>query len=287
MPTVRKMWYLKTTVTGEAERLIRHIDLKDENYLSAWGILVDSYNNPRHVTDTILNRFLHQNTVSDDPRSLKDTYITTIESLASLKGLGIDVSSWDTILIAIIKQKLDLASRALYEQSLDGLDLVKNASTKQMFATHNQIELQAVCMRIPSTMNLDGSGLLSLSPGCTESQLANIRFGNITTPVVEDTLKSARETATQPSESDELDRLQQRLAKLKDTAWSNQFTSVHHQVAAYAALAISIILIMAYSLRRRFFNWKPRQRICNNQENGEQPSPEPTPHTHANHSQTG
>ncbi|XP_044248761.1 uncharacterized protein [Drosophila takahashii] len=120
MPTVRKMWYLKTTVTGEAERLIRHIDLKEENYLSAWGILVDSYNNPRHVADTILNRFLHQNTVSDDPRSLKELYITTIESLASLKGLGIDVSSWDTILIAIIKQKLDLASRALYEQSLDG-----------------------------------------------------------------------------------------------------------------------------------------------------------------------
>nr|XP_044248773.1 uncharacterized protein LOC123002525 [Drosophila takahashii] len=93
---------------------------EEENYLSAWGILVDSYNNPRHVADTILNRFLHQNTVSDDPRSLKELYIITIESLASLKGLGIDVSSWDTILIAIIKQKLDLASRALYEQSLDG-----------------------------------------------------------------------------------------------------------------------------------------------------------------------
>ncbi|KAH8342581.1 hypothetical protein KR084_007548 [Drosophila pseudotakahashii] len=161
-----------------------------------------------------------------------------------------------------------------------------------------KIEIQAVCKGTPFTIHLDGAGLLSLSPGCTarnanisistfstmitESHLAYIRFGNITTPVVEDTSESARETATQPSESDELDRLQQRLAKLKETAWSNQFTAVqHHQVAAYAALAISIILIIAYSLRKRFVNWNPRQRTGNKEENDEQPSPEHTPRSFA------
>ncbi|XP_070075693.1 uncharacterized protein [Drosophila takahashii] len=189
-------------------------------------------------------------------------------------------------LCEIIKSKADLIWLRAHQRN------------RWMFATHNQIELQAVCKGVPSTIHLNGSGLLSLSSGCTarnvnisistfstmitESNLAYIRFGNITTPDVKDTSESARETATQPSESDELDRLQQRLAKLKDTAWSNQFTTVqHHQVATYAALAISIILIIAYSLRRRFVNWKPRQPTCTNQENDEQPSPEPNPRSFA------
>ncbi|XP_070075704.1 uncharacterized protein [Drosophila takahashii] len=61
----------------------------------------------------------------NDCRESYDKYRAIIrdgmeQSTSQAEGLGIGVSSWDTILIAIIKQKLDLASRALYEQSLDG-----------------------------------------------------------------------------------------------------------------------------------------------------------------------
>ncbi|KAL7724670.1 hypothetical protein ACLKA6_012328 [Drosophila palustris] len=70
MPTIRKMWYLKTSVVGEAERMIRQIDLKEDNYLHAWNILVDTYDNPRDIATTVLNRFLNQQAINDNTRGI-------------------------------------------------------------------------------------------------------------------------------------------------------------------------------------------------------------------------
>ncbi|KAH8234050.1 hypothetical protein KR032_007802 [Drosophila birchii] len=304
MPTVRKMWYLKTTVTGEAERLIRHIDLKKENYMSAWEILVDAYNNPRHVADTILNRL-------DDPKSLKELYITTIESLASLKGLGIDISSWDRIIIATTKQKLDLANRALYEQSLDGsrelqgLDTMLNfldqrsRRNRWMFATRNLIELQAVCKGIASTVQLNGTGLLSLAPGCTarnskisvstfstvvsETKATYVRFGNISKIDCKDPPEPPQGTAAKEVSLEELGALKRQLVKLKETTWKYQLVAPqHHQVAAYVALAMSVLLGIVWALSRTVGKWTPRRRIFlrrtpEPKQSTEQSAPEPTP----------
>ncbi|KAL7742973.1 hypothetical protein ACLKA6_011340 [Drosophila palustris] len=118
MPTIRKMWYLKTSVVGEAERMIRQVDLKEDNYLHAWNILVDTYDNPRDIATTELNRFLNQQAINDNVKSLKELYIVTMESLASLKGLGIDISTWDPILIEVLRNKLDSTNKTLYEQSI-------------------------------------------------------------------------------------------------------------------------------------------------------------------------
>ncbi|KAH8292642.1 hypothetical protein KR054_004084 [Drosophila jambulina] len=312
MPTVRKMWYLKTTVTGKAKRLIRHIDLKEENYGSAWGILVDAYNNPRHVADTILNRLLQHHTNSDDPKSLKELFITTIESLASLKGLGIDVSSWDTILIAIIKQKLDFGNRALYEQSLEGSRQLQGLDTILSFldqrirvldtlkrvqpSRKEQKGPASVCRGIPPTIHIDGTGLLSLESGCTarnskisvstfstqlsETKSTYVRFGNITQINVEETSKPVKEATSKVADAElgELDVLQQQLAKLKDAKWENEVSAVqHHQIAAYVALAVLITLIIAVGRRHRRSNWKPRRRSSKPRTTSEQPTPEPTP----------
>ncbi|KAL7725103.1 hypothetical protein ACLKA6_018812 [Drosophila palustris] len=116
MPTIRKMWYLKTSVVGEAERMTRQIDLKEDNYCHAWSILVDTYDNPRDKTKTVLNRFLNQQAINDNVKSLKELYKATMESLASLKGLGIDISTWDPILIEVLRNKLYSTNKTLYEQ---------------------------------------------------------------------------------------------------------------------------------------------------------------------------
>ncbi|KAL7729492.1 hypothetical protein ACLKA6_003278 [Drosophila palustris] len=114
MPIIRKMWYPKTIVVGEADRLMRQIDLKEDNYLHSWNILVDT--NPRDIATTnILNRFLTQQAFNDNVKSLKELYIVTMESLASLKGLALDISTWDPILIEVLRNKLNSTNRTLYE----------------------------------------------------------------------------------------------------------------------------------------------------------------------------
>ncbi|KAL7725684.1 hypothetical protein ACLKA6_013300 [Drosophila palustris] len=133
MPTIRKMWYLKTSVVGEAERMIRQIDLKEDNYLHAWNILVDTYDNPRDIATTVLNRFLNQQAINDNVKSLKELYIVTMESLASLKGLGIDISTWDPILIEVLRNKLDSTNKMLYEQSISDSKHIQKLDTMLQF----------------------------------------------------------------------------------------------------------------------------------------------------------
>ncbi|KAM8702202.1 hypothetical protein ACLKA7_001894 [Drosophila subpalustris] len=133
MPTIRKMWYLKTSVVGEAERMIRQIDLKEDNYLHAWNILVDTYDNPRDIATTVLNRFLNQQAINDNVKSLKELYIVTMESLASLKGLGIDISTWDPILIEVLRNKLDSTNKTLYEQSISDSKHIQKQDTMLQF----------------------------------------------------------------------------------------------------------------------------------------------------------
>ncbi|XP_070145017.1 uncharacterized protein [Drosophila kikkawai] len=178
-------------------------------------------------------------------------------------------------------------------------DLIWSATHQRnrwMFATHSPIELQAVCKGVPSTVQMEGTGLLSLAAGCTarnskisvstfstsrsETKALYVRFGNITKINIEETPKPGVESTTKITDAElgELDALQQQLAKLKDVKYENQVSIVHHhQVAAYVALSISILLIVTLSLRYRRVNWRTPQRSPNPRTTSEPPAPEPTP----------
>ncbi|KAL7726097.1 hypothetical protein ACLKA6_010144 [Drosophila palustris] len=81
MPTIRKMWYLKTSVA-----------------------------------------------INDNVKSLKELYIVTMESLASLKVLGIDISTWDPILIEVLR-----TNKTLYEQSISDSKHIQKLDTMLQF----------------------------------------------------------------------------------------------------------------------------------------------------------
>ncbi|KAM8718863.1 hypothetical protein ACLKA7_001555 [Drosophila subpalustris] len=52
-----------------------------------------------------------------------------MESLASLKGLGIDISTWDPILIEVLRNKLDSTNKTLYEQSISDSKHIQKLDT--------------------------------------------------------------------------------------------------------------------------------------------------------------
>ncbi|KAH8293015.1 hypothetical protein KR054_006124, partial [Drosophila jambulina] len=186
-------------------------------------------------------------------------------------------------------------TETICEMAQSKADLIWSATHQRnrwMFATHSPIELQAVCKGNPSTIHIDGTGLLSLESGCTsrnskisvstfsEKKSTYIRFGNISQINIEETSKPVKEATTKVADAElgELDVLQQQLAKLKDAKWENEVSAVqHHQIAAYVALAVSIILIIAVGIRYRRSNWKPRRRSSKPRTTSKQPTPEPTP----------
>ncbi|XP_073821570.1 uncharacterized protein [Musca autumnalis] len=117
-PLVQKMWYLKANVTGEAEKLIRHLELKEANYHIAWATLQERYNNKRTQVSTILERILSLPNMSGDCRSVKDFHDSLHESLLALEGLGIKSKEWDPLLIHILTKRMDKTTHVLYEQSI-------------------------------------------------------------------------------------------------------------------------------------------------------------------------
>ncbi|XP_061399304.1 uncharacterized protein LOC133335025 [Musca vetustissima] len=59
LPSVQKMWYLKTNLSGEAGKLISHLSLTEDNYKTAWMLLQERYNNKRVLFSTLVERILN------------------------------------------------------------------------------------------------------------------------------------------------------------------------------------------------------------------------------------
>ncbi|XP_063839096.1 uncharacterized protein LOC135088143 [Ostrinia nubilalis] len=120
MSAAQKMQYLKTKVKGEAEKLIQHLHVSSDNYTVCWDILNQRYNNKKLIFTSHVNILMnipvaHQQTAAH----LKRIHDNTLECLNAIKNLGIDISSWDPLLVHILTQKLDTQSYTDYVESVN------------------------------------------------------------------------------------------------------------------------------------------------------------------------
>ncbi|XP_063617952.1 uncharacterized protein LOC134790896 [Cydia splendana] len=113
---VQKLHYLKGYLVGEAEQLLRHVQITQDNYSACWEKLEKRYNNKKYLSNCILKRFMSQkNITTESANALKELLDTTNECLDGLNNLGIDTTTWDIIVIHIICLKLDNESRKQWE----------------------------------------------------------------------------------------------------------------------------------------------------------------------------
>ncbi|CAK1602041.1 unnamed protein product [Parnassius mnemosyne] len=119
LSSAQKMQFLKSKVRGEAERLIQHLQISSDNYIICWDILNNRYNNPKLIFTSHMNILMslpvpHQASVTN----IKKIHDTTQECLNAIKNLGIDISTWDPIIVYLLTQKLDNETHHDYVQSL-------------------------------------------------------------------------------------------------------------------------------------------------------------------------
>lgn len=116
LDSVQKLQYLKSYLTGEAEQLLRNIPVSGTNYARCWTQLEQRYNNKKYLSHCILKRLLSQkNATTESPGFLKDLMDTSTDCLSALSNLGIDVSTWDIIVIHLLSLKLDPESHRQWE----------------------------------------------------------------------------------------------------------------------------------------------------------------------------
>ncbi|XP_059056144.1 uncharacterized protein LOC131850012 [Achroia grisella] len=116
---VQKLHYLKSSLSGEAATLLKHIPISEANYEDAWVILQKRYNNKRFIVTSILKRLLSQKSLSTESAgTIKNLLDTTNECLSALNNIGVYTLSWDAILVHLTVTKLDPESIRLWEQQI-------------------------------------------------------------------------------------------------------------------------------------------------------------------------
>lgn len=119
LSNVQKLHYLKCSITDEAEKLLRNIQICDANYADAWDMLTKRYDNKRLLVTAHLNRlFSIQKMSCESSNGLKKLLDGTMEIIRALKYLHCPVDHWDDILIFMTAQKLDNGSRREWETTI-------------------------------------------------------------------------------------------------------------------------------------------------------------------------
>lgn len=122
IPNVQKLYHLKSNLTDEAEQLLRHVTVTDANYQTAWEILKQRYENKRVLVNSQIQRLFNQgNIVCENSDNIKNLFDTTTDCLMALENLGINVKSWDPLIIYLIAKRLPMETLQLWEHSISDM----------------------------------------------------------------------------------------------------------------------------------------------------------------------
>ncbi|CAI6372223.1 unnamed protein product [Macrosiphum euphorbiae] len=112
----RKMYYLKSSLKGSAAQIIESMATIGDNYLEAWTLLLNRYDNERLIVQShvqqLLTQTVHQTETAVGLKSLLDN---TNKHLRALSVLHQPVDKWDAIIIGIVATRLPTEVRRCWE----------------------------------------------------------------------------------------------------------------------------------------------------------------------------
>ncbi|XP_064076363.1 uncharacterized protein LOC135194642 [Vanessa tameamea] len=119
MSNAQKMQFSKSKVKGEAEKLIQHLNISIENYQICWDILSHRFNNKKLIFSSHINTILNLPAMSIQAAAfIKKIHDTANECLNAIRSLGVDITTWDPLVVHILSQKLDQETHQDYIESL-------------------------------------------------------------------------------------------------------------------------------------------------------------------------
>ncbi|XP_071643002.1 uncharacterized protein [Temnothorax longispinosus] len=116
---VEKLHYLKTSLKGEAELLVRNIATTAENYNSAWDVLNAYYENKRLLTRAYLSNFLALTKMkSESAVELRKIFHGVKATVSSLASIGRPINRSEDLFVYLAVELLDPRSRREWETSI-------------------------------------------------------------------------------------------------------------------------------------------------------------------------
>lgn len=115
-----KLQYLKSSLKGDAFRIVQSISIVDSNYELAWSLLEERYSNSREQVYAHLKRFMNMPVIqSESSSAILNLIDIASECMRSLETLEQKVEGFSTIMFAyILSQKLDINTKLWWERNL-------------------------------------------------------------------------------------------------------------------------------------------------------------------------
>ncbi|KMQ85149.1 hypothetical protein RF55_16472 [Lasius niger] len=112
LTNVERLHYLKTSLKGEAERLVRNFTITDANFDRAWAALVEHYENKRLLVKLYCSAFTAlQKMKGETPSELKRVFHGITGTLSALEGIGRPIANCMDLFIHMVVELLDPRSR--------------------------------------------------------------------------------------------------------------------------------------------------------------------------------
>lgn len=116
---VQKFHYLISCLEGEALNLVQSLEVSAQNYKVALDLLKQRYENKRIIINSHLKSLFDLPSLQRENASALRHFVDSFnKDLRSLKSLGQDVDSWDTMLVYMLSSKLDFNSKREWESKV-------------------------------------------------------------------------------------------------------------------------------------------------------------------------
>lgn len=124
---IHKFHYLNSYLEGEAARVISNLEVTDNNYIEAWHILCERYNNVRQLVNNHLKSLFSIEPLRESDKSLRFLIDHITKNLRALHSLKQPTDHWDTVIIYTFAAKLDSNTRVKWEEyihaNVDALEM--------------------------------------------------------------------------------------------------------------------------------------------------------------------
>nr|XP_037868702.1 uncharacterized protein LOC119628871 [Bombyx mori] len=135
MDNIQKFHYLRSSLTGNALQVIKLLEFSAENYVIAWDLLQNRYNNNRLLVHNHVKALFSMQVINKESSALIRKLIDgVLRNIRALKTLGEPTDMWDTLIVYIMVSKLDASTEREWE--LHKSDIQKSESNSKLTLSH-------------------------------------------------------------------------------------------------------------------------------------------------------
>ena len=105
LPEIQKFHYLKSSLSGETEHLLSNLPMTANSYTTAWKLLVERYENKRHIATSHIRQLLGLKQLHKESASEFAELVNTISNnVNDLQAINIYASLSEVIISQIITE---------------------------------------------------------------------------------------------------------------------------------------------------------------------------------------